>query len=133
MQIRQYTSADCEALRRIHARQGFEYEFPNIDDPLFVSKIVLEDDAGLVAMAALARLTCEMYLLMEPEKGTARQRFERLLFLQRAGAEDLRARGLHDAHAWLPPPIGRRFGRRLEAMGWTRDDEWTPYSIRFAR
>lgn len=122
-----------DALRRMHAQQGFDYEFPNIDDPLFLSKIVLQDGAGEIAMAVLARLTCEIYLLMEPGKGTPWERFERLASLQKAGVSDLRARGLHDAHAWLPPPIGRRFGRRLESLGWTRDDRWTPYSIRFAK
>ena len=40
------------------------------------------------------------------------------------------ARGLEDAHAWLPPRVAKRFGRRLEAIGWTRDDKWTPYSKR---
>jgi len=30
---------------------------------------------------------------------------------------------LDDAHAWLPPQITRRFGRRLESLGW----RWTPY------
>jgi hypothetical protein len=43
---------------------------------------------------------------------------------------DLLARGLDDAHAWLPPPIAKRFGRRLEALGWLRDDAWTPYCFR---
>jgi hypothetical protein len=40
------------------------------------------------------------------------------------------SRGLDDAHAWLPPPIARRFGRRLESLGWIRDDAWTPYCRR---
>ena len=44
---------------------------------------------------------------------------------------DLIARGLDDAHAWLPPRIAKRFGRRLTALGWMRDDAWTPYCKRF--
>lgn len=128
--IREYTPADLEALRRLHARQGFAYAFPDLGDPLFVSKLVVEDAAGRPAMAALARLTCEMYLVADPGSGTPRQRYARLLALDRAGEADLLARGLEDAHAWLPPAIAKSFGRRLATLGWVRDDAWTPYCRR---
>jgi hypothetical protein len=136
MRIREYTEADLEPLRRMHARQGFDYAFPNLRDPIFVSKLVLEGDAGQVVMASLARLTCEMYLLMDRDAGGSsslggpQERYARLLALHQAGEQDLLARGLDDAHAWLPPPIAKRFGRRLAALGWVRDDTWTPYCFR---
>jgi hypothetical protein len=136
MRIREYTEADLEPLRRIHARQGFDYAFPDLRDPNFVSKLVLEDDAGRALTASLARLTCEMYLLMDRDASESssevspRERFARLLSLHQAGEQDLLARGLDDAHAWLPPPIAKRFGRRLAALGWVRDDAWTPYCFR---
>jgi hypothetical protein len=62
--IRPFTDADLDALHRAHASQGFDYAFPDLRDPIFVSELVLEDDAGQLVMASLARLTCEMYLLM---------------------------------------------------------------------
>ncbi|MGH9738847.1 MAG: hypothetical protein ACRD4X_09700 [Candidatus Acidiferrales bacterium] len=168
MIIREYTESDLDALRAMHARQGFDYTFPDLADPIFVSKLVLDDDEGRPIMASLARLTCEMYLLMDrdnsrrasprdcrPEKhsdqesavGTAqsggtslkraasdgaqaRRRYDCMLALHAAGERDLFARGLDDAHAWLPPAIAKRFGRRLEALGWVRDDAWTPYCRR---
>jgi len=176
----------------MHAAQEFAYAFPNLDDPLFLSKLILEDDCGRIAMAALARLTCEMYLLVNREapptsrtrmceggvipsesasegslfesrgeqdaakrdssglkapgmttsprgasrgqrkREEARARYAQLLALHRAGEQDLLARGLEDAHAWLPPTVARRFGRRLAALGWVRDDAWTPYSRRLS-
>jgi hypothetical protein len=157
--VREYTPADLDALRRMHARQGFDYAFPDLSDPIFVSKLIVEDDDGRAVMASLARLTCEMYLLVDREDegqgrgsrdearermltphpsslnpsgaaGNARRRYDWLLALHRAGEQDLLARGLDDAHAWLPPPIAKRFGRRLEALGWVRDDAWTPYCRR---
>src|SRR5690242_876800 len=294
MLIREYTPADLDALRRMHASQGFDYAFPNLDDPIFISKLILEDDTGRPVMAALARLTCEMYLLIDrtadatsshvaqvfrpeassappeqelsppksqaaseaesrlsdrsatdaapdnasfrtecpapsplreapghaadaasnachserspapfssrgvsaardaaeeslldaspgntptpgscgvrelapavcrpgspgsaprsdsqstptqasqnasrapnshesPREGNARERWTQLLALHRAGEQDLLARGLDDAHAWLPPAIAKRFGRRLESLGWLRDNTWTPYCRR---
>lgn len=128
--VRQYTDSDLEALTAMHRSQGFDYAFPDLHDPIFVSKLVLTDDVGAPVMAALARLTCEMYLLADPRAGTPRDRYARLLELHRAGAADLRACGLDDAHAWLPPRIAKRFGRRLQRLGWLRDDAWTPYCKR---
>lgn len=157
MRIREYSEDDLNALRQIHSSQGFDYPFPNLSDPIFVSKLVLEDDAGRVAMASLARLTCEMYLLVDrgaAENGEriveseatghaaggglgrsaaardGRERYAQMLALHAACEADLLARGLDDAHAWLPPSIARRFGRRLESLGWIRDDGWTPYCFR---
>ena len=133
MRIREYTDADLDALRRMHSQQGFDYAFPDLADPLFVSKLVVEDGAGRAVMASLARLTCEMYLLVAPGEGNPRERYARLLALHRSGERDLLARGLNDAHAWLPPPIAKKFGRRLAALGWVRDDAWTPYCRRLIR
>ena len=132
MLVREYKESDLDALRRMHARQGFDYEFPDLANPLFVSKLVVEDGDGRAVMASLARLTCEMYLLLALGEGKPRERYERLLALHRAGEQDLLARGLHDAHAWLPPPIAKKFGRRLTALGWVRDDAWTPYCRRLS-
>ncbi len=148
MFVREYKETDLDALLAMHRAQGFEYPFPHLRDPLFISKLVLCEGAtggssvqtcgegncalpeGKIVMAALARLTCEIYLLADPHAGTPRQRYARLLELHRAGAADLRARGLADAHAWLPPRIAARFGRRLESFGWLRDNDWTPYCLR---
>lgn len=131
MLIRQFTDDDLQALKRMHSRQGFEYAFPDVSDPIFVSRLVLEDDDSRIAMASLARLTCEMYLMLDPSLGTPQDRFLRITALHRAGERDLVSRGLDDAHAWLPPEISRRFGKRLEALGWVRDDKWTPYCYLF--
>jgi len=159
--IREYNESDLDALRRIHARQGFGYAFPDLADPLFVSKLIVEDDGGHPVMASLARLTCEMYLLVDRsdnanhpptdlydcagktdveagnrsgdttrKRDADRERYAQLLALHRAGEQHLLACGLEDAHAWLPPRVARRFGRRLESLGWVRDAAWTPYCRR---
>lgn len=130
--VREYEERDCAVLQRIHAESGFGYAFPNLNDPLFVSKLILTNADGRLAMASLARLTCEAYLLVDraDDRFTARERYEGLLEMQRAGEADLVRKGLEDAHAWLPPSIARRFGRRIETLGWVRDDAWTPYCKR---
>lgn len=159
MRIREYTPADFEALRRLHAAQGFGYPLPDLESPLFVSKLVLEDSreeaaegreaadansplaasaeplAGSapvdlpVTMAILVRLTAETYLLHDPSAGTPRRRWQNLLALHEAARHVTAARGLDDVQAFLPPRIARAFGRRLERLGWRRDP-WPCFSLR---
>lgn len=159
MRIREYTENDLDALRAIHATQGFDYALPDLSNPLFVTKLVLTNqdvaagfspasrgavtayigvDAALrggatptsnekIIGAALLRLTAEAYLLLDPKAGTPRERWQWLLALHAAAERDAWHRGLEDVHAWLPPPIAKKFGKRLERLGWVRDDVWTPY------
>ncbi len=149
MRIREYAPEDEPALRALHAAQSFGYDFPNLRDPLFVTKLVLEDPerenhvipsearnlssvsrhnrTGRIVAAALLRLTAEAYLLIDPHAGTPRRRWESILALHGAAERDAWRKGLSDVHAWLPPRLAERFGRRLESLGWMRDDLWTPY------
>ncbi len=149
MLVREYRESDLAQLRAIHAAQGFDYALPDLSNPLFVTKLVLanetapsqrESDAGdsratghepqvtgQILGAAFLRLTAEAYLLLDPRAGTPRQRWQWLLALHAAAERDAWQRGLEDVHAWLPPPIATKFGKRLARLGWLRDDAWTPY------
>jgi hypothetical protein len=148
MQIREYTHSDLDALRAIHNAQGFDYPLPDLSNPLFVTKLVLVDDgqasdcsgaaccaspkenaapSGKILGAALLRLTAEAYLLLDPKQGTPRERWQALLALHQATRRDAWQRGFEDVHAWLPPPVAAKFGKRLTRLGWLRDDAWTPY------
>lgn len=84
-------------------RQG-DWTAPDLRGPIFVSKLVLEGDAGEIVTASPSRLKCEMYLLMNRDRkrakaaGNPRERYARLLALHAAGEQDLLARGPDDAH-----------------------------------
>ncbi len=82
---------------------------------------------GEILGAAFLRLTAEAYLLLDPQAGTPRERWQWLLALHAAAERDAWQRGLEDVHAWLPPPIAKKFGKRIARLGWLRDDAWTPY------
>jgi len=159
MRIREYTPYDFDALRSMHAAQGFGYPFPDLESPLFISKLVLEDELddslnevgdvegrevvhrnspsgtsaapkrSRIAMAALLRLTAETYLLHDPAAGTPRLRWQRFLTLHEAARNSAAARGLDDVQAFLPPRVARAFGRRLARLGWTHDP-WPCFSRR---
>jgi hypothetical protein len=139
MFVRTYEEKDLDVLRRIHAAQGFGYAFPDLANPLFLTKLVLEESREeareakpepSIVGAALLRLTAEAYLLLDPQTGTPRQRWEWLLGLHAATEQEALRRGLEDVHAWLPPEIAAKFGKRLTKLGWIRDDTWTPYCKR---
>ena len=147
MLIREYRDSDLAALRAIHAAQGFDYPLPDLSNPLFVTKLILNEPRNekepsesdspreqneKIVGAALLRLTAEAYLLLDPKAGTARDRWQWLLQLHAATERDAWQRGLEDVHAWLPPPIARKFGKRIAQLGWNRDDAWTPYCKRLA-
>jgi hypothetical protein len=131
MLVRKYQDSDLAALRTIHSAQGFDYTLPDLSNPLFVTKLVLsgapESHDRKIVGAALLRLTAEAYLLLDPRAGTPRERWQWLLALHAAAERDAWQRGLEDAHAWLPPPIAQKFGKRIALLGWQRDDTWTPY------
>ena len=132
MKIREYRSGDLRQLREMHAKQGFRYPMPDVENSAFLLRAVLEDDSGRPAMAALARLTSEVYLLADPEAGTPRERWERLIALHKAAEHEAWRRGLDDAHCWVPPRIARSFGRRLVRMGWS-EPAWTCYWLPLAK
>ena len=138
MLVREFHDSDLAQLRAIHTAQNFDYPLPDLSNPLFVTKLVLtnggdgsrvtrRDSQATVIGAALLRLTAEAYLLLDPRSGTPRQRWQALLTLHAAAERDAWQRGLEDVHAWLPPPIAKKFGKRLTRLGWLRDDAWTPY------
>jgi hypothetical protein len=148
VRIREYNPSDLDALRQMHAAQGFGYPLPDLESPLFVSKLVLEDDgedrdlgrelanpnspnanSPRVTMAVLQRLTAETYLLHDPYAGTPRRRWQNFLALHDAARDAAISRGLDDVQAFLPPSIARAFGRRLARLGWTQDP-WPCFSHR---
>jgi hypothetical protein len=126
MNVRAYTDADLESLRAMHAAQGFRYPFPDLADPLFLVRTVVEED-GRPRMAAFLRLTAEAYLLADPRQGSPRQRWRWLLGLHEAMRHEAASRGLADVQAFLPPTVARAFGRRLGSLGWRRDP-WTCFT-----
>jgi len=150
VRIREYSPSDLETLRRMHAAQGFGYPLPDLESPLFLSKLVLEDDSdgedadsgreeahqnsprarsSRVTMAILQRLTAETYLLHDPAAGTPRSRWQSFLVIHDAARSAAASHGLDDVQAFLPPRVARAFGRRLARLGWTQDP-WPCFSRR---
>jgi len=125
MIIRLYNpEIDREALRAMHAEQGFDYVYPNFEHPEFFSRLVVEDQ-GKPVMALMGRYTCEMFLLMYPNAGAPRDRLLNFISLHQASERDLFAHGIQDAHAFIPPgPRMSKFKKLLAYFGWVPATEW---------
>jgi len=126
--IRPYQNSDLETLKRFHALQGFEYELPDVNDDIFLSKLVAENGDG-PAMALLLRVTSEAYMLHDPEHGSPEDRIRLFFALHQALKRDALSKGLDDVCAWLPPEIENSFGKRLMRLGWQKQ-LWPSYSLK---
>lgn len=125
--IREYHRRDLDPLLLLYQQQGFDYEVPRLDDPIFFAKLVLEGERG-IEMALAARHTCEVFAFLDGTQGTPQERWQKFLRLHAGMEVKVKEEfGLDDAHCFLPPEIERSFGKRLRLLGWVKD-EWPCYS-----
>jgi len=126
--IRPYRPEDESALREMHAAQGFDYPFPDLTQPEFVSLLVAVDENDVPVQAVLARKTVEIYFLGQKEWRNPAWRMETLAKLHFGMHGLLLAQGYTDAHCWMPPQVSKSFGRRLrKVFGWV-ESRWTCFA-----
>lgn len=122
--IRDYTPEDGYELRKVHENSGLSYQFPNLDNPLFFVKKVLEVE-GRAHSALVLKGCAESYLLLG--NGEPRARFDAMGMLQDAVLKEAWAKGLDEIHACVPEKV--KFDKRLKQLGWSRDrDGWHLWS-----
>lgn len=114
MTVRDLRSSDIPILQ---AMQG---EFPYPDDPLdsLESVRVVVDDDDKPLMAVGAKRLVELYLWCgNLERPLAKMYALRLLHEDMA--KELKKLGYNAVEAFLPPPVAKRFARRLQkSFGW---------------
>lgn len=114
-EIRDCRPSDYAALRRIHAVQGIDYAFPDLNSPLFfVKKVRIVDDR--INAALVLKLCAETSLLLA-ESGP-QDKLTAMRELQQAVLVEAYDRGLDEIHASIPS-IG--FDKRLIQLGWSKD------------
>ena len=130
MQVREYTDADFEQIKRLHADSGYRYSLPALSGEEFYSRRVIQGREG-IGMAAFMRLTSEVYLISDPQWRNPAWRLEALRQLQNVSVGDARAKGVKEIVGFLPPEIEKKFGHRLTRMGWTsyKGPEWKCFGL----
>ena len=129
--IRDVRPEDLDAIRKIHESTQIDYELPDLTNPLWVVKKVVEVD-GVVRVAAGMYLQAETYLWLDKSDwGDPEQKMIAIKVLDEEVMHSTWLKGVDCAVLWLPPGM-ERFGKRLtEDLGFTKDrDGWLSYSKR---
>lgn len=126
--IRDAEKADVHALRAVHEESGFDYRFPDLDDPLFISKKVVEEDGKVVQGIAL-KVQAEVYLWVDHSWATPEERWCKLQELTEAAKRAAWEKGLDCLVCVVPPEIAETFEKRLKQIGMSRDRPWPKFSF----
>lgn len=124
MIVRDYRPEDKEQLQALHAAHGIDYQFPDLDSPLFFVKKVICDGDKILASLVL-KICAETYLLLDGGQ-EPQEKLTEMQLLQSSVLSEAFAKGLDEVHAAIPE-IG--FEKRLRQLGWSKDrDGWTLWS-----
>lgn len=119
MKVRSLKPSDIPAL---HAMQKV-FPYPDLDAAFVESIRVVVDDDDKPLMAVAAKRLVELYLWCGAIKRPHAQMYA-LRLLHEDMASQLRAKGYTSVEAFLPPPVAKRFAKRLQrSFGW-RPNEW---------
>ena len=124
MIVRPFRDADSETFRRIHAASGLDYRFPDLSNPLFLEKTVIERDGKPTTLLA-GKIDIETYLITS---GTAKERLEDIEVVQPVFLRELWLRGIDSVYCGVPKSVDRHFRKHMERLGWERGrPEWVNY------
>jgi hypothetical protein len=115
VEVRDYHPEDRGELEQIHRQLGIDYQFPNLDNPLFFVRKVLEAN-GRVHSALVLKVCAETFLLLG--EGKPQDRFLAMKLLQDSVLTEAYQKGLDEIHATIPE-IG--FDKRLTQLLWEKD------------
>jgi hypothetical protein len=121
--IRNCENGDIEALKAIHSASGFDYVFPNLEDPLFIHKAVVVEEGQVVQGIAL-KLEAEVYIWVKSDYATPEERWRALQELTEAAKQAAWEKGLDSLVCVVPPEIAASFEKRLIQIGMTKTREW---------
>jgi hypothetical protein len=116
--VREFTPADIEAIKEIHARRALPFDLPDLTRKLAVQKVFCHNDE--IVMAAFLRPTTEAYIICDKDWSTPWMRWQAFQELHEKVLEQCRVDGIEDTQAVLDPPLNLGFGRRLMQLGWQR-------------
>ena len=128
METRDTEKRDYAEIEALHELSGFDYQFPDLDDPLFIVKKTAEED-GRVVQAIALKLQAEVYLWIDHSWGTPEERWCKLQTLTEEAKQAAWLRGLDSLVCVVPPEIADSFEKRLKAIGMERDRPWPKFSF----
>lgn len=128
--IRDLKIDDIPAIKKIHEESGIDYQFPNLESPLFVVTKVFEAD-GIIRAAGGLYIQVEAYLWLDKsEWAEPGKKLDTVRRLNDACMDGAWLKGIDCCVLYLPPGF-ERFGERLVHLGFQPNrDGWVTYSRR---
>ena len=120
MLVRDYTAEDEAEVRKIHEEMAQGYDFPALDDPLFIVRKVVTDETGKILGLSACRIEAETYLILTPN-AHPKVKMEAISSLAPALEKSAWQLGISNLVAWIPEFMEKKFSKRLHQLGWTRD------------
>lgn len=128
MIVRMLTPSDVPRLKKIYKKMGVPLPFPDLKE--FLPMPVIVDEKNRVVAGVGCMPAVEIYLFLDKSWETPGMRLEAFKVLHEWVRKDLLARGVIEAHAFVPPEMEKQFGKRLiKAFGWIRS-HWPCFSRR---
>lgn len=119
--FRHYSADDLEQVKALHAKQGLDYELPDLEKPSMLVRVVIEDE-GRIRHAAFLRKTTEAYWLFDPAE-SRRERLGNLVILHKEMQPIAERMGIEDVHIWPPPEAleaNPAFAATMLRLGWEK-------------
>jgi hypothetical protein len=126
--IRNCENGDIEALRAIHEASQFDYQWPDLHDPLFIHKAVVVEEGQVVQGIAL-KLEAEVYIWVKSDYATPEVRWRKLQELTEAAKQAAWEKGLDSLICVVPPEIAKSFEKRLEQIGMVKNLGWPRFTF----
>ncbi len=127
MRTRKWMEEDTNRVISIYRKMEMPYRMPDVTQPLFQIKRVLEDDSGNVIGAGAIKPIGECFLWVRPDllpvmraRAVKRLTGEAMLLGSQAGFDEL--------SAWIPPNVEKNFGLPLTKLGF-RMSPWRCWSV----
>lgn len=125
--IREFEKSDLQALEEIHNASNFDYQFPDLNDPLFIVRKV-SDESG-VHHGIAVKIEATVYLWVDSRHGTPLDRWLQIQELVEVAKKAAWEKGLDTLTCVVPPEIEKRFAKRLKQIGMLRDRNWSKWSF----
>jgi hypothetical protein len=128
--VRNYRPSDFESVKRIHDQTQIDYQFPDLNSPLFVVTKIYEDSEGVIRAAGGLYVQLEAYLWLDKSGwASPQEKLDVIEALQMAAFTDQKIAGIECAVLWLPPGMEKFGDRLINDLGWSRDrDGWISFS-----
>jgi hypothetical protein len=118
--VRDMVTEDIPEVRRLWEKQGLDYRFPDMTDPLYFRKKVIQVD-GRIVNVIITKVEVETIMINDREWGDTEEKVLAAQLLLDTLVAELKGLGLNQMVAWVPTKVEKAMEPHLKALGWEPD------------